>query len=278
MKKNFCLLVGLLCLGFAPPACCEELPAAQSAATSSEAVIETVDFMSGEVRVDSTTPFAATLVSLDGSGQTGELLLNGKSALTLRGDDGTTISELARRLNELKLAGDLRTDRIHPARRDGRYSVMAGEAQLLVVTSALARADGCDRFSLTLKLVNRIRSALGGAPYQQQASRGGFFQGVASWYGGFFHGRTAANGERFDQWAMTAAHKTLPFGTLLLVTNLGNNQSTVVRITDRGPFIPGRTIDLSHGAARAIGMIHSGVVKVKLSILGLDERLGKRRR
>ena len=64
--------------------------------------------------------------------------------------------------------------------------------------------------------------------------------GVASWYGGYFHGRTTANGEKYDMWAMTAAHKTLPFGTRVKVTNTSNGDSTIVRINDRGPFVAGR--------------------------------------
>ncbi len=90
--------------------------------------------------------------------------------------------------------------------------------------------------------------------------------GVASWYGGYFHGRTTANGEKYDQWAMTAAHKTLPFGTRVKVTNTRNGDSVIVRINDRGPFIAGRVIDLSKAAANDIGM--SGIAPVKVTILG----------
>jgi rare lipoprotein A len=86
--------------------------------------------------------------------------------------------------------------------------------------------------------------------------------GEASWYGPGFHGRKTASGERFDTYEMTAAHKTLPFGTLLKVTNLENNLFTVVRINDRGPYIRGRIIDLSHAAKDAIGM--SGTAQVKI--------------
>jgi len=91
--------------------------------------------------------------------------------------------------------------------------------------------------------------------------------GVASYYGRRFHGRRTANGERFDMHAMTAAHKTLPFGTRVLVTNPRNGRSVTVRINDRGPFIRGRTIDLSRAAAERIGMIASGHARVKLEIV-----------
>ncbi len=91
--------------------------------------------------------------------------------------------------------------------------------------------------------------------------------GVASYYGRRFHGRLTANGERFNMRAMTAAHKTLPFGSMVRVTNRRNGRSVTVRINDRGPFIPGRTIDLSRGAAEQIGMISRGHARVELELL-----------
>ncbi len=93
-------------------------------------------------------------------------------------------------------------------------------------------------------------------------------QGKASWYGPGFHGRRTANGERFNTWAYTAAHRSLPFGTKVRVTNLRNNQAVVVRINDRGPYVGGRVIDLSKAAAQAIGMVRSGTAPVRIEILG----------
>tara|TARA_B100000427_G_C15512820_1_gene596917 strand:- start:585 stop:932 length:348 start_codon:yes stop_codon:yes gene_type:complete len=89
----------------------------------------------------------------------------------------------------------------------------------------------------------------------------------ASWYGPGFHGRTTANGERYNQWGLTAAHKSLPFGTRLRVCNVWNKRCVNVRINDRGPFIPGRSLDLSRGAADAIGMVSAGVVPVTYSFI-----------
>ena len=94
------------------------------------------------------------------------------------------------------------------------------------------------------------------------------FGGQASWYGPGFHGRLTANGERYNQNAMTAAHPTLRFGTRVKVTNLRNRRSVVVRINDRGPYAKGRVIDVSAAAARSLGMIKSGVAPVKVTILG----------
>ncbi len=91
--------------------------------------------------------------------------------------------------------------------------------------------------------------------------------GPASWYGGKFHGRTTANGERFDMNQLTAAHRSLPFGTRVRVTNERNGRSVVVRINDRGPFIGNRIIDLSRGAAAAVGMVSTGVAPVRVDVL-----------
>jgi rare lipoprotein A len=95
-------------------------------------------------------------------------------------------------------------------------------------------------------------------------------EGLASWYGGKFQGRQTASGEIFDTNKFTAAHKTLAFGTVVKVTNLENGKSTVVRINDRGPFIPGRIIDLSRAAAVAIGAAGKGVAKVRIEELSPD--------
>ena len=91
--------------------------------------------------------------------------------------------------------------------------------------------------------------------------------GYASWYGDPYHGRRAANGEIYDMNKMTAAHRTLPFETMVRVTNLENNHSTEVRITDRGPFVKGRIIDLSLAAARELAMVGPGTALVRMDIL-----------
>lgn len=93
--------------------------------------------------------------------------------------------------------------------------------------------------------------------------------GLASWYGPGFHGRRTANGEIYNQYALTAAHRTLPFGTLLRVSFPATGKATVVRINDRGPWIKGRSLDLSLGAARVLGMVNHGVAKVRVEVLRL---------
>lgn len=101
-------------------------------------------------------------------------------------------------------------------------------------------------------------------------------EGNASWYGVPFHGRHASNGEIYDMYKLTAAHRTLPFETMVRVTNLSNGKTTTVRITDRGPFVDNRIIDLSFAAAKEIESVGPGVVPVRLEILssGVDPTSG----
>lgn len=98
------------------------------------------------------------------------------------------------------------------------------------------------------------------------------FEGRASWYGPNFHGKKTSNGEDYNMWQMTAAHKTLPMNTVLRVTNKDNGRSVVVRINDRGPFVGTRIIDLSKKAASELDMLASGTAPVKLEVLGFNKK------
>jgi len=140
-----------------------------------------------------------------------------------------------------------------------------------------------------VQATNRLRRLLGNAPpieeiYGQpvtapakethniSASQGQLVavqavSGWASWYGPGFHGNLTANGEIYNQYALTAAHRNLPFGTIVRVTNMDNGRSLVVRINDRGPYVRNRIIDLSKGAAQELGLISTGVAPVRMEIL-----------
>ncbi len=96
--------------------------------------------------------------------------------------------------------------------------------------------------------------------------------GKASWYGDKEHGNRSASGEVFNRYAYTAAHKELPFGTVVRVTNLENRKKVEVRINDRGPYVKGRVIDLSYAAAKSIGLVRSGVAKVKIEVLSTPSK------
>ncbi|ORJ59075.1 septal ring lytic transglycosylase RlpA family protein [Geothermobacter hydrogeniphilus] len=112
-----------------------------------------------------------------------------------------------------------------------------------------------------------------GRRYDPLRQSNGFVQeGMASWYGRKFHGRKTSNGEIYDMYKMTAAHKTLPLGVSVRVTNKRNGRQVVVRINDRGPFVAGRIIDLSYAAAKQLGVVGPGTAPVRIEALGYAEQ------
>jgi rare lipoprotein A len=129
-------------------------------------------------------------------------------------------------------------------------------AAAALIAASLALAAGCGR-----RVTARVPVPPAAAPIGWSET------GVASWYGIPYDGRRAASGEIFDMRALTAAHRTLPFNTWLEVTNLDNGKRVDVRINDRGPFVGGRIIDLSMGAADRIGMVGAGLAKVRLKVI-----------
>jgi len=135
---------------------------------------------------------------------------------------------------------------------------------LWIAIAAAVLLSGCHRHKVAQSPPPPSPPATSGATPSQAA---GDETGLASWYGHPYHGRASASGEIYDMEQMTAAHRTLPFGTLVRVHDLDNDKSVEVRINDRGPFVDGRVIDLSHAAARAIGMIGPGTARVRLEIL-----------
>lgn len=187
---------------------------------------------------------------------------------------------------------------IMPAYEKGLGVVKANDKVILTVDSNLAEEYKMHPAQLAYVWANRIRDAFGvqkidsglgalEATLKENSQNhkitkkhrklffkhnedSGIFQtiGFASWYGGVFHGRKSADGGVYDTNKFTAAHKSLPFGTLVRVTNLRNGKNCIVKITDRGPFVKGRIIDLSRVAATEIGMISTGISKVKIEILG----------
>lgn len=114
---------------------------------------------------------------------------------------------------------------------------------------------------------NRTYSLFGRTWQVMPEATGYVATGIASWYGEKFHGHLTSNGETYDMYAMSAAHKTLPLPTFVRVTNLANNRSVVVRVNDRGPFHQNRIIDLSYAAAYKIGMLNTGTARVKVEAI-----------
>jgi rare lipoprotein A len=153
---------------------------------------------------------------------------------------------------------------------DGSMLVMASGLPLVTVDAETVHRQGVDRASLALTWANNLREALG-APGLELHDE----SGLASWYGPGFHGRITANGEVFDQYGLTAAHRTLPFGTKVIVTRPDTGHSVTVRINDRGPWRSGRVIDLSLGAARRLGIVERGLKRVTV-VAWLSPRDGGR--
>tara|TARA_R110001592_G_scaffold222682_1_gene477894 strand:+ start:473 stop:826 length:354 start_codon:yes stop_codon:yes gene_type:complete len=116
-------------------------------------------------------------------------------------------------------------------------------------------------------MLSFVLTACASGPISRSDSKGFEESGEASYYAMKYQGRKTASGELFDQKAMTAAHKRLPFGSKVKVTNIANGKSVVVRVNDRGPFVRGRIIDLSKSAFQRIGNTRSGVIKVEIEVL-----------
>ena len=133
-----------------------------------------------------------------------------------------------------------------------------GQLPLVVASTALALLAGCSRAVMPAPSVPPVAG-------MEEV-------GMASWYGAAHHGRRTANGEVFDMNRLTAAHRTLPFGTRLLVTNRDTSQSAEVRVNDRGPFVEGRILDVSYAAARLLGAVGPGVIPVRVRVLSLPAR------
>ena len=199
-------------------------------------------------------------------------------------------TRVAAKLNQINLASLDAQEIAVSWKSSDRYGITVNGEELVEINTETLLPDTTKDPALdALQVTNRLRRLLGNAPplkviaglpeapkpqivkqAQQvvaQAVKVGS-RGMASWYGPGFNGRRSANGERYNQNGLTAAHRSLPFGTKVKVTNVRTGRSVVVRITDRGPHVRGRIIDLSAAAARIVGVMHSGVAPVQLEVLG----------
>jgi len=207
------------------------------------------------------------------------LTVNDKAVITIcaknSSDSEKEVKKLAKKLNKLLYNNRLRTDRILPSKINGKYVVYADKEVILTIDSKMSTYYNVHPSILAVKWANNLRDALGGEPFDNYrlSSRGianyvkDTKYGYASWYGSEFNGKTTTSGESYNANEYTAAHKTLPFGTPVLVTNINTGRSVLVRINDRGPFIPGRNLDLSYSAFKQIAHPGSGVIRVKIDIL-----------
>ncbi|GIW21469.1 MAG: hypothetical protein KatS3mg068_0476 [Candidatus Sericytochromatia bacterium] len=181
--------------------------------------------------------------------------------------------EISNKLNSFWLEKKLSPSNILPAVRDKNFIIKSSNNTLFSIEKEIAINEKKSPYKITLEWTNSIRKALGSNPLEQRISRN-FNRtisqiGYASWYGGKFHGRKTSSGEIFNMNSFTAAHRNLPLGTQVIVTNLDNGRSIIVKINDRGPFSePGRRIiDLSKEAFKALSYLGKGIIRVKIEVL-----------
>lgn len=216
--------------------------------------------------------------------------INGEEVISYRGElDGESAQDraesLADKLEEILDDKDS-IESLLPA-KDGSQAAIRCNGKTIIkfdlpVPGSASEEQGKLALKTSLQVINALRMASGSAKLPDSlnnlvdaAASGRLaniqgddsFSGRASWYGPNFHGRKTSNGERYDQEGMTAAHRTLPFGTKLLVTNRSTGKSCVVKVNDRGPFVDNRVIDLSKGAAKQLNMVSSGVAMVDVFVL-----------
>lgn len=219
-----------------------------------------------------------------------DLMLTGKTTKSIVVDNpqdpvwrATTVAAKLNQFNRKHL--DAKSIKVFWNTRQKQYVVRSGSEQLVELNAQTILPRGARNPAAdALQFTNQLRRRLGDAPplrvilgqpvqnalrLKQIALRPLRFlaKGWASWYGPGFQGNSTASGERFNQYALTAAHRTLPFGTQVRVTNLHNGRTVVVRINDRGPYSYGRVIDLSRKAAQLLGVISSGVAPVRVDVL-----------
>ncbi len=154
--------------------------------------------------------------------------------------------------------------------KSGSYSYQPKPSQKYPSDQLAMSSSNVYKKNGDLHATMRPYSVFGKEYYPTVVRVGDTFSGIASWYGNDFHGKSTSNGEAYDMYAMTAAHKTLPMNTVVRVTNTQNNAQTIVRINDRGPFVESRIIDLSYAAAEKIGVSQKGTAPVLLEVLGFE--------
>lgn len=216
-----------------------------------------------------------------GTAKEAYVTINDEKVIEIKSADSLKkTKEIAKNLNKLLFDNKLRADRIEPALRNGNYVGKIGEDTIFSLEPSQMK-NHSDKNKITLKWVNNIRIALGGTPINNlsykphrsltvtapitQTTQFGY----ASWYGEYFNGRKTANGEVFNMNKLTAAHRTLPLGTKVLVTNLDTGRSVTVKVNDRGPFADThkRVLDLSKAAFSEIASINSGVARIRIDVL-----------
>ncbi|MFZ5434793.1 MAG: septal ring lytic transglycosylase RlpA family protein [Bacillota bacterium] len=214
-----------------------------------------------------------TRASASSWSQDGTIMLGNQPVITLYGDaGGLTVRERARIVSQ-RMNAVLLEDQ-HPvfevAFLNNSLTVTANNHLIVTVDEESAAVLGLSLSDTAGTWAYRLAEATGGmVGTVKEVYVTSVYTGIASWYGPGFYGRKTASGEVFDARLLTAAHRTLPFGTLALVTNLANGINVTVRINDRGPYIYGRTIDLSESVAHMLNIADEGLARVRIEVLGV---------
>jgi rare lipoprotein A len=186
------------------------------------------------------------------------------------------VNLLAQRLERLVETSSFNAAAITPTIHDGRPAIAMGEQILFVIDKSITFAESKNYEILAIRWANNLRLAFDVPALDLVTAQTQMYQveetsqsleGLASWYGPYFHGRLTANGEIYDQFALTAAHPSMPLDSYLKITNLNNEKSVIIRLNDRGPYIKPRSLDLSLGAARCLGSVEKGVIPYKATIM-----------
>ncbi len=239
-------------------------------------------------------PELVSRVWLEGNSQYAAVTLNGDEIARFKADDADDddaaeeAEDLALKLDELVNDKKFDASLLSPAADEDKAVIKYDGNTFLKFDPFAGREEKGDNekrlesqaLEASRRIVSSIRSAFNAPAWEPNSvvdiatkignkleMLGQQFSGAASWYGGRFHGRKCSDGSRYDQERLTAAHRSLPFGTKVLVKNRKTGDSCVVEVNDRGPFIDGRVIDLSKAAARELHMLSSGIAYVECTIL-----------
>lgn len=240
---------------------------------------------------DNLMPEVCTTVWLENDKECASVSVNGNDVVTYKSPRGNSDAEskaedLSNKIQNLLRSKNFKSDELLPAQEGSLASIKVGNKSMLKFEPPRGTEGSAESvMKPSLKLVNALREASGeqklpesflsianaftGSDSFSNAKASSCFSGKASWYGKKFHGRRAANGERFNMHQLTAAHKKLPFGTKLLVKNRRTGKTCIVRVNDRGPYHGNRVIDLSMGAAKKLNMLSQGVAMVDVVVLGM---------
>lgn len=203
-----------------------------------------------------------------------ELWIKGHLIANIRTQNKVNL--LAQRLERLVETASFNAAAITPTIHDGKPAIAMGEQILFVIDESITFAESKNYEILAIRWANNLRLAFEVPALDLVTAQTQMYQveetnqsleGLASWYGPYFHGRLTANGEIYDQYALTAAHPSMPLNSYLKITNLNNEKSVIIRLNDRGPYIKPRSLDLSLGAARCLGSVEKGVIPYKATIM-----------